>query len=50
MIKTKTKFKWTALENSGNERKIKYHYKKSFSSNKYILQNGSKEKSKNRWR
>ena len=31
MIKTKTKFKWTALENSGNERKIKYHYKKSFS-------------------
>ena len=39
MIKTKTKFKWTALENSGNERKIKYHYKKGFSSNKYILQN-----------
>ena len=39
MIKTKTKFKWTALENSGNERKIKYHYKKCFSSNKYILQN-----------
>jgi len=34
MIKTKTKFKWTALENTGNERKIKYHYKKSFSSNK----------------
>ena len=41
MIKTKTKFKWTALENSGNERKIKYHYKKSFSSknNLYIPNN-----------
>lgn len=34
MIKTQTKFKWTALENTGNERKIKYRYKKSFSSNK----------------
>ncbi len=34
MIKTQTKFKWTALENTGNERKIKYHYKKSFSLNK----------------
>ena len=33
MIKTKTLFKWTALENSGNERKIKYHYKKSFDKN-----------------
>ena len=38
MIKTQTKFKWTALENTGNERKIKYHYKKSFSnSNKNII-------------
>ena len=37
MIKTKTKFKWTALENTGNERKIKYHYKKSFSLNKNII-------------
>ena len=33
MIKTKTLFKWTALENSGNERKIKYHYKKTFDKN-----------------
>ena len=33
MIKTKTLFKWTALENSGNERKIKYHYKKNFDKN-----------------
>ena len=33
MIKTKTLFKWTALENSGNERKIKYHYKKIFDKN-----------------
>ena len=33
MIKTKTLFKWTALENSDNERKIKYHYKKSFDKN-----------------
>ena len=33
MIKTKTLFKWTALENSENERKIKYHYKKSFNKN-----------------
>ena len=37
MIKTKTKFRWTALENTGNERKIKYNYKKSFDSNKKIL-------------
>ena len=37
MIKTKTKFKWTALENTGNERKIRYHYKKSFSLNRNIL-------------
>ena len=38
MIKTQTKFKWTALENTGNKRKIKYHYKKSFSnSNKNIM-------------
>ena len=42
MIKTKTKFKWTALENSGNERKIKYHYKKSFSSkNNMIVPNNN---------
>ena len=33
MIKSKTLFKWTALENSGNERKIKYHYKKNFDKN-----------------
>ena len=33
MIKSQTLFKWTALENSGNERKIKYHYKKSFDKN-----------------
>ena len=33
MIKTQTLFRWTALENSGNERKIKYHYKKSFDKN-----------------
>ena len=33
MIKSNTLFKWTALENSGNERKIKYHYKKSFDKN-----------------
>ena len=37
MIKTKTKFKWTALENTGNERKIKYHYKKSFSLDKGMI-------------
>ena len=38
MIKTQTKFKWTALENTGNVRKTKYHYKKSFSnSNKNII-------------
>ena len=37
MIKTKTKFKWTALENTGNERKIRYHYKKSFSSKKNMF-------------
>ena len=37
MIKTQTKFKWTALENTGNERKIRYHYKKSFSSKKNML-------------
>ena len=36
MIKTQTKFRWTALENTGNERKIKYHYKKTFSSNKIL--------------
>ena len=40
MIKTKTLFKWTALENSGNERKIKYHYKKSFDKN-YIKNKNS---------
>ena len=33
MIKTQTLFRWTALENLGNERKIKYHYKKSFDKN-----------------
>ena len=36
LIKTKTKFKWTALENTGNERKIKYHYKKMFASHKIM--------------
>ena len=37
IIKTQTKFKWTALENTGNERKIKYHYKKSFSQDKGMI-------------
>ena len=40
MIKTKTLFKWTALENTGNERKIKYHYKKNFDKN-YIEKKNS---------
>ena len=37
MIKTQTKFKWIALENTGNERRIKYQYKKPLSSKKNLL-------------
>ena len=37
MIKTQTKFRWTALENTGNERKIKYNYKKEFALNKNVM-------------
>ena len=37
MIKTQTKFKWIALENTGNERRIKYQYKKPVSSKKNLL-------------
>ena len=37
LIKTQTKFKWIALENTGNERRIKYLYKKPLSSKKSIL-------------
>jgi len=48
MIKTQSKFKWTALEITGNERKIKYHYKKSFSnSNKNIIIKNNKNIVKN---
>ena len=37
MIKTQTKFRWTALENTGNERKIKYNYRKEFALNKNVM-------------
>ena len=37
MIKTQTKFRWTALENTGNERKIKYKYRKEFALNKNVI-------------
>lgn len=37
LIKTQTKFKWIALENTGNERRIKYQYRKPLSSKKNLL-------------
>jgi hypothetical protein len=37
MIKTQTKFKWIALENTGKERRIKYQYKRPSSSKKNLL-------------